>query len=170
MRRDVIMAMNKNLEVGTILFTYTDAGYEHHSHRCGRHKYVIRFKALYVHNRRERTTGAYVPASLRSTLDKLGIRHYACGYGEVICAVGCRAITYHEVRSNNPYPTAEDVKIAQEKLEEKLRDNALTNGGIKLFEIEFVEKFKQKKMSNKDALFAIQKPLEEFINNETFVS
>lgn len=163
------MAMNKNLEVGSILFTYTESIYEHQSHRFGNKKYTIRFKVLYVHNRRERTTGAYVPQTLKSTLDKLGIRQ-TNSYSGKLCAVGCRAITYHEVRSNSPYPTSDDIKTAQEKLESNLQNNSLTSYGVNLFEIDFVETFKEKKMSNKDALFAIQKPLEEFINNETYIN
>ena len=163
------MAMNKKLEVGSILFTYTEADYGAQSHRYGRAKYTIRFKVLYVHNRRERTTGVYVPSTLKSTLDKLGIRHTNV-YSDKVCAVGCRALVYHTVQSNSPYPTTDDVKEAQEKLESRLQEHSLSNYGIDLFEIDFVESFKQKKMSNKDALFAIQKPLEDYINNEQYIN
>lgn len=162
------MAMNKNLEVGSILFTYVDTEYAYHNHRFGRPKYTIRFKLLYVYNRRERTSGTYVSSALIPTLEKLGIR-YVDGINGKVCAIGCRSAAYHEVQSDSPYPTAEDMKTAQRKLEAHLQNETSYNRSIRLFEIDFIKTFKEKKMSNKDALFVIQKPLEEFINNESYI-
>jgi len=163
------MAMHKNLEVGSALFTFHESEYGHYNHRLGREKYTINFKVLYVHNRRERTTGTYVPRTLIPTLDKLGIRYLNHWANEKVCAVGCRTHIYYSIRSNSPYPTSDEIKAAQEEFDKKQRDSRLRNEGVEIFEIDFVQTFKEKKMSNKEALFVINKPLEDYINSETYV-
>lgn len=165
------MAMHKKLDVGSILFTYHEPRYDLSNHRSGRDKYVIEFKALYVHNRRERSTGAYVPKTLIPTLEKLGIRHQEHSYEhDNTCAVGCRTHVYHRCNSPMPYPTPEQIKAAREDLEGRLTRESITNEGVSLVEIEFVQDFKEKKMSNKDAVFSLSKPLEDYVANETYIN
>lgn len=164
------MAMHRKLDVGSILFTYHEPEYLGHYNRTPEHKYRIIFKVLHVHNRRERTSGTQVPASLKSTLDKLSIRYDDRGYyGERDCiyAIGCRSLNYYSCLSDLPYPSAEDVEAARRELESRLENNNLYYGDVSLMEIDFIEDFKEKKMSNKDALFSLSKSLEDYVSNET---
>lgn len=165
------MAMHKKLNVGSILFTYHEPRYQVNNHRHGRDKYTIDFKALYVHNRRERTSGVHVPKTLIPTLEKLGIRHEDNYYyqSDTTVAVGCRTYVYHRVTSDMPYPTPEQIKAAREKLDSHLESESARNEGVSLMEIDFVQDFKEKKMSNKDAVFSLLKPLEDYVANETYI-
>ncbi|PGT10185.1 hypothetical protein [Bacillus cereus] len=165
------MAMHKKLNVGSILFTYHEPRYDYSNHRNGRDKYIIEFKALYIHNRRERTTGAHVPKSLIPTLAKLGIKYEANHYdNEHVCAVGCRNYIYSRFTSSMPYPSVEQIKLARQKLELELNEESASNEGVSLIEVEFVQDFKEKKMSNKDAVFSLLKPLHDYVANETYIS
>lgn len=160
--------MHKKLDVGSILFTYHEPRYDLHKHRTGDDKYVIEFKALHVQNRRERSNGAYVPKTLIPTLEKLGIKHQEGYYsGDMTCAVGCRTYVYYKCNSNMPYPTPEQIKEARRQFELKLSNGTASNEGTSLIEVDFVQKFKEKKMSNKDAVFSLQKSLENYVCNET---
>ncbi|BCT30376.1 MULTISPECIES: hypothetical protein [Bacillus subtilis group] len=161
------MAMNRNLQVGSILFTYHEPSYSHMNHRSGREKYYISFKALYVHNRRERTSGTTVPKDLIPTLDKLGIRHLGHD-DDTTFAVGCRSYVYYRCKSNLPYPTPEQIQAARAALDSYLEREQAENLGVPLMEVEFVKDFKEKKMSNKDAMFSLLKPLDQYLNKETF--
>ncbi len=165
------MAMHKKLSVGSILFTYHEPRYDYSNHRYGRDKYIIEFKALYIHNRRERTTGANVPKSLIPTLEKLGIKYEENHYDrDYVCAVGCRNYIYSRCSSAMPYPSVGQIKFAQEKLENELSAATARNEGVSLIEVEFVQDFKEKKMSNKDAVFSLLKPLHDYVANETYIS
>lgn len=165
------MAMHKKLDVGSILFTYHEAKYREHSHRAGLKKYCITFKALYVHNRRERTSGAWVPSSLKPTLEKLSIRWSNSYYSQSnqIVAIGCRTLIYYECQSDLPYPSSEQIEKARNELESRLENNSLYNEGVGLMEIDFIEGFKEKKMSNKDGIFSLSKSLEDFVQSETYI-
>lgn len=163
------MAIHKKLGVGSLLFTYHYPDYDSYAHRRGEAKYHIRFKALYVHNRRERSTGVPVPKTLIPTLEKLGIKYNEFSHTDVI-AVGCRSYTYHSCRSNLPYPSADDVTEASRVLKEKLESDVASNEGVSLMEIDFIQDFKEKKMSNKDALFSLNKPLQDYVSNELIIN
>lgn len=165
------MAMHKKLDVGSILFNYHDPQYNYYSHRHGREKYTIHFKTLYIHNRRERSNGVSVPRTLIPTLDKLGIRHQEISHApDNVVAVGCRAYIYHSCESDMPYPTPNQVEEAREKLQSQMQNNTARNEGVDLTEIEFVQDFKEKKMSNQDAVFSLLKPLNDYLANETYMS
>lgn len=162
------MAMHKKLSVGSILFCYHEPTYDVYGARYNGLKYRIHFKVLYVQNRRERTTGVSVPKSIIPTLDKLGIRYTSHHYeSDIVYAIGCRTHTYYVICSDSPYPTAEEVKKARAKLEERLESpEGITQEGVQLMEIDFVKDFKEK-MSNKDALFSLNKPLVEYHAKES---
>ncbi|MES9681666.1 hypothetical protein ABWK22_01875 [Gottfriedia acidiceleris] len=165
------MAMHRKLDVGSILFTYHQPRYDMSRHRNNLDKYLIEFKALYVHNRRERSSGAMVPLTLIPTLDKLGIRHdenYR-GAGNT-CAVGCRTYVYYRCYSPMPYPSPEHIKAARAELEERMNLHSASNEGVSLMEIDFVQDFKEKKMSNKDSIFSLLKPLHDYVANETHIT
>lgn len=164
------MAMHKKLGVGSILFTYHEAEYLGHYQRSPEKKYRIQFKVLHVHNRRERTSGTQVPASLKPTLDKLSIRYDNASYysnRDTIYAIGCRSLNYYTCLSDLPYPSAEQVEEARRELDSRLESNTLIYGDTHLMEIDFIEDFKEKKMTNKDALFSLSKSLEDFVSSET---
>lgn len=163
------MAMHRKLDVGSILFTYPQATYHYSGHRNGTHKYRIDFKALYVHNRRERSTGGHVPKTMIATLDKLGIRHSQAS-SDFVYAVGCRNHIYHTVWSNLPYPSPEQIKEARLEFESHLSDGSLQNEGVPMMQVEFVQEFKEKKVSNKDLLFSLQRPLDHYLANETYLN
>ena len=161
------MAMHKKLSVGSILFCYHEPSYDVYGARYSGLKYRISFKVLYVQNRRERTTGVSVPKKLTPTLDKLGVRYTQHHDNEHVYAIGCRTHTYAQISSDTPYPTAEEVKKARIQLEERLEsEDGITQGGVQLMEIDFVKDFKEK-MSNKDALFSLSKPLVEYHAKES---
>lgn len=163
------MAMHKKLDVGSVLFCYHEPIYEYYAHRRNAGKYSIQFKVLYVHNRRERTTGARVPRKIVPTLDKLSIRYTDDYREEYVYAVGCRAATYKTYRSDLPYPTAEQIKEARASLEAMLETGELCNEGVRLMSIDFVDSFKEKKMSNKDSLFSLNKPLVDYQMQEKVI-
>ena len=162
------MAMHKKLRVGSILFCYHEPSYDVYGARYSGLKYRINFKVLYVQNRRERTTGVPVPKSITPTLDKLGIRYTTQYYdNDHVYAIGCRTHVYDSICSDSPYPTAEEVKKARAKLEERLESpDGITQEGVQLMEIDFVKDFKEK-MSNKDSLFSLNKPLVEYHAKES---
>lgn len=167
------MAMNKNLDVGSILFTFHKPTYQEYAHSRGNEKYKIEFIALYVHNRRERTSGINVPKSLIPTLDKLKIRHvdvnsYYREHDEVF-AIGCRQYVYYSCTSDMPYPTADELKAARKTLDEQLDTSHAVNQGVTLMEIDFIQDFKEKKVTNKDAAFSLLKPLRNYVENETYI-
>ncbi|MFE4029258.1 hypothetical protein ACFX4N_24210 [Priestia sp. YIM B13551] len=167
------MAIHKKLPVGSILFTYHEPGYNYSNHRYGRGKYHIDFKVLYVHNRRERTTGASVPRTLIPTLEKLGIRHQEYSYDQQqTSAIGCRTYKYYSFSSNSPYPTAEAIQTAQQELESLFTRETVSVEGIRisLVENDFMKDFKEKKMKNKDAIFSLSKPLHDYLANETYIT
>ncbi|MEK1828838.1 hypothetical protein AAAC51_06750 [Priestia megaterium] len=164
------MAMHQKLAVGTILFTYPEPDYNYYNHRYGNKHYTLKFKLLYVHNRRERSTGSFVSKHLSSTLNKLKIKCIdETHYPNQVMAVGCRAYTYHSFSSKIPYPTAAQVKEAQQKLNLLLERGTVSVEGknITLIDNEFITNFKQKQMTNKDCLFSLLKPMEEYIEKET---
>lgn len=165
------MAMHKKLNIGSILFAYHEPRYNSYRHRDGREKYDIDFKVLYVHNRRERSAGVDVPISLIPTLEKLGIRHEnVYRQTDVTCAVGCRTHVYYSCTSSMPYPSPEQIKAARAALEEQLEAETARNQGVTLSEVEFVQKFREKKMTNKDSVFSLLKPLHDYVANEAIVS
>jgi hypothetical protein len=157
------LAIHKKLTVGSILFTYHTTQYN--SYRSLGNKYQINFYALYVKNRRERTTGDTVPLRLLPTLEKLNIKCTPSYTKDFVHAVGCRIFRYYTASSDSPYPLTEHIEKAREALETFLEDSGQT-GGVKLDNNEFMTQFKESKMTNKDALFALQKPLKEYVQEE----
>ncbi|UOE58170.1 hypothetical protein [Cytobacillus oceanisediminis] len=164
------MAMHKKLTVGSVLFTFHTPRYEHYLHQAGHPKYRIEFNLLHVYNRRERTSGAPVPKTMIPLLDKLGIRHQSYYNGNSVYAVGCRNHTYYKCQSDLPYPTPEQVQEANKALENFLSQNNIRSSyGAELSENPFMKDFQEKKMSNKDAVFSLLKPLDEYVAEETYI-
>lgn len=162
------MAMHKKLQPGSVLFTYQMPFYRERLHRSGGLKYLIKFKALVVYNRRERSSGAMVPIKLKPTLEKLGIK-YTPHTESTLVAIGCRDLDYFSCESNTPYPTPEQVIKAHQAYQD-LVENQVRWRGLELQKIEFIEQFKEKKMSNADSLFSLSNSLSDYIEKETFIN
>lgn len=162
------MAIHKKLPVGSILFTFHQPQYNYYGHRNGRSKYTIQFNLLYVYNRRERSSGASVPSQLIPTLEKLGIRFTEAGRGRTT-AIGCRHYTYFQCDSYLPYPTPDQVKEAAAALERIRNGNNVIYNSMTLVDNEFMKDFRNQKMSNKDTLFSLLKPLKEYSAEETYI-
>lgn len=164
------MAMHKKLQPGALLFTFQDPIYNQWDHQGGREKYRIEFKALHVFNRRERSSGEYVPANLIPTLDKLGIRYIESQHRkDRVLAVGCRAYSYYSCNSDLPYPSPEQVKAAQQAYEQTT-SGSRSNQGVELQQVEFVEEFKEKKMSNMDSLYSLSNSLNDYVAQQTYIN
>jgi hypothetical protein len=152
------MAMNPKLKEGSILLYYPDikerhswAGYRQPSALTG---YELTVNALYVYNRRERTSGATVPLVFEPYLNMLKVRTNKYYNDKNVTAVGCRSKTlYRQVISadaNIPNAFREAFKNVKE----------LATFGETFFENEFVEKFLQTKLGNKDKKFVLFTPIE----------
>jgi hypothetical protein len=160
------LAIHKKLTEGSILFTFHEPHYQYYYHRNNRSKYGIHFKILYVHNRRERTSGELVSEKMKETLEKLGIRTQKAN-STSISAIGCRTFTYHRCESDVPYPSQEQMQEAMKALEGVFRTQTQAQGKT-LIRSEFMQDFKEKKMSNQDNVFALLKPLKDYIAKETY--
>lgn len=159
------MAMHKKLDIGSVLFTFHEPTYFRHKHVRGENKYKIHFKALYIYNRRERTSGDVVPNIIIPTLDKLKIK-YLDAFDDKVVAVGCRSYSYYTCTSKLPYPSVDDIKKAKEALDELLTTERTIGDGINLMETTFMSDFIEKKVSNKDVLFSLNKPIDQYLEKE----
>lgn len=141
------MAMHSKLKVGDLITTYSEIEKRDT-------KYVIIFKALYVKNRRERTSGTLIPGELGEILDRYGVRRNTTimshNNKSRTHAIGCRTYTYYSTSSSEPYITNEIKKKAAEKLDSILKEYEST-----LYINDFVEEINKTKTSNKEMLFVL---------------
>lgn len=160
------MAMHKSLQPGLILSTDYDAQYSEINHQNGEPRYTIRFNALFVLNRRERTSGGVIPDKQIPFCQKLGIRLER--YANATVAVGCRSTTYLTVRNDTPYPSALQEREAAEYLERILAEGSLSFADIVLYRDDTIQQFSKKKLGNQDFLFTVKPPIEEYFYKETY--
>jgi len=160
------MATYKKLTVGSMLFNYHEPVYQYahyhpRSNSPDRKKYSIAFKVLYIYNRRERSYGAAVPTKMIPLLKKFSIKYVRSRSQDssAVDAVGCRHYTYYKIESDFPYPTAAQIQEAKERFD-SLGENA-THNGIHLSANSFFDTYIQNKLTNKDALYVLKKPIKE---------
>lgn len=164
------MAMNPKLSEGSILLYYPDIEEVYNRWRSyGRPieltGYHLKVNALYVYNRRERTTGAQVPILFRPYLDALKIRTHTSHYGreaKYATAVGCRTKTLYEqvINLNDDIPAA--FRHAFKHVKE------IAEFDSRFFENEFVEEFLETRLNNKDKKFLLFPPAEKLQGFHSF--
>lgn len=154
--------MNPKLKEGSILLYYPDIQERTRYIRYDRppelYGYELSINALYVRNRRERTSGAHVPKELIPYLDMLKVRTGTYYYGSnsgYTTAVGCRTKSMYRANIG----LNEDIPAAFRKAFKEVKETAVY--GADFFENEFVEKFLETKLGNKDKKFLLFKPIEQ---------
>jgi hypothetical protein len=169
-----LMAADKKIKVGVVITTYSQVEYLPYNHRYQKDAYQTRYFALYMHNRRERTSGVTLPRSFEPILQKFGIKCIYRHNSETLIAVGCRVHCYYTAVGKSPYPDPENVKKASEALEafkatclvEGEEQTETNNSGFLL--ITYTER-KLENITNKDVLSMLYKPIEQYIYNEQYM-
>lgn len=149
------MAMNKNLKEGSIILYYPQIeevrGWGMSRRPAPLRGYNIYIHALYVYSRRARTNGTWLPGSFKPVLDSLNIRtntnpHYRTND---VQAIGCdtRRVYSTQIGADDDIP--KEFRLAFQRAQE------LTLDAQDIFENEFVVKFLDTKLGNKDKKFVL---------------
>jgi hypothetical protein len=171
------MAADKKVQQGVVITTFSTVEYHPYQHRNRSNYYTIRHNALYMYNRRERTTGATVPIGLKPILEKFGIKCIVHRNSDTLIAVGCRTHSYYQEAGETPYPNPSHIRSAKRALEQ-FKATCLTEGQSPTAEqasrtqqfiiIPHTER-KLQNIQNKEVLAMLFKPIQEYVYNERYM-